>query len=501
MAKKQSKVEKIESANLEQDLSENIAEQTPAQSEQDAPILEQALEEENLAEQALAESVLPLEELPEAGDESEIGSVETHESGEQEETSCEQHEAVDGQVDESDDASAQVAGEQNDNKKKKHKRRKIHEITLENDIRYRGPFSYRWLRIFAWVAIIAAQSAVILSLGIKIDANLARKYTGLAGFLQVVGTLSVPLFLMANFAIIINAKNGYKKLIAGYAFMVLVIFALFMLIYQRYLLGIIKMVSDGSEQSPQESFQAIFQLFSSSGFLSFNIFVDLLLCTLFTFFVNYNPKKVFVGKKVIIFRLFAILPVLYEIASFILKALCVLKDGFILPLYVSPFLTTKSPLTFVVFVALAFFIKNRERVFLKRGKTDEEYAAFLNTNLNSLHFSIAASICMAVAAIIDIILYFAIGVALTPASEDPEVIAQGITIGLNAANEIGFGKSVSLLLVIPFLLLFSYTRTHKPSSIDMLIPNIGMMAFALCYVEGLYQFILRLPQLLGGMMN
>ncbi|MBR4800571.1 MAG: hypothetical protein IK048_02740 [Clostridia bacterium] len=383
----------------------------------------------------------------------------------------------------------------NEKKSKKHKRRKIHEITFENDIRYRGPFSYRWLRVFAWISIVSAQIALILMLGAMLDAGVA-KLAGLAMFLQVFGRLAVPFFLIANFAIIINAQNGYKRLIAGYAFMVLVIFALFMLIYQHYLLGIMAMITANSEQSPQEVFQLIFMLFSNGGYLSFNIFIDLLLCTLFTFFVNYNPKKVFVGKKVIIFRLFAILPALYEIASLTLKALCATKDGFVLPLYVSPFLTTKPPLTFVVFIALAFFIKNRERVFLKRGKTYEEYNAFLKTNINSLHFSIATSVCMIVAAIIDAILYAVLGRVLIPGYE-------GATLddGLAIANQLGFGSSVSLLLVIPFIMLFSYTRTHKPSAIDMIIPNVGMVAFVICYVEGLYQFIIRLPSIIGGLFN
>ncbi|MBQ3754686.1 MAG: hypothetical protein II867_00800 [Clostridia bacterium] len=462
---------------IEQNIDEQIVEQQaadePVETQQvldDAPAQELELVEQ---EAVVAENDLETPASEEANDE----------------------QAVDVSENASEDAAQEPVG------KAKRKRRKIYEFDLHKDIRYRGPFSYRWLRIFAWVSIVAAQVALILSLGIKIDANLAKNFTGFAGFLQIVGTLSVPLFLMANFALIINAKNGYKRLIAAYAFMSLVIFSLFMLIYQRYLLGIMKMLTEGSDKSPQEYFQMVFSAFSTSGFLSFNIFIDLFLCTLFTFFVNYNPKKVFVGKKIIIFRLFALLPVAYEIVSFTLKTLCVLKDGFTLPLYVAPFLTTKPPLTFVVFIVLAFFIKGRERMFLKRGRTDEEYGVFLKTNLNSLHFSIAASVCMIVAAILDIILFLIVGVALIPDGTAEEVLAQAYLTGLQMANELGFGKSIPLLLVVPFIMLFSYTRTHAPSAIDMIIPNIGIVAFAICYVEGLYQFILRLPALIGGMIG
>lgn len=441
------------------------------EAEQDAPVqeLEQAVEPEQAVQD---EEVDNTNEIDDADGSDALAPVEDHiESNEQ-------------------------ASEDVKNGKKKRKRKKISDITFENDIRYRGPMSYRWLRIFAWVAIICAQSAIILTMGMKVDANIAKNYTGLTMFLSIFGTLSVPLFLMANFALIINAKNGYKRLIASYAFMALVIFLIFVLAYQRYILGIISVFANKDDGvTAEEMFQELFQAFSPSGFFAFNIFIDLFLCTLLTFFINYTPSKVFVGKKLIIFRLFVLIPVLYEIASFVLKTLCVTLEGFVLPIYVSPFLTTKAPITFLVFVVLSIFVKNRELVFLKRGKTREEYGQFLKTNTNSLHFSIAASICMIIAALLDLILYFVIGVSLTVVGEGEEIIRDGMTI----ASQIGFGKSIPLLLVIPFIMLFSYTRTHKPSSsnVDVIIPLVGMIAFAICYIEGLYQFILRLPGLIS----
>jgi len=439
------------------------------------------------------------EDLEESGKEGEEQSSEGEEKSQDSENAEGDELFADGERQDglNGEASDESKPQENGGKKRKKKHKKISDITFENDIKYRGPFSYRWLRIFAWVAIVCTQAALILQLGMRVDAKIARDYVGLAAFLGIFGTVSVPLFLVANFAIIINAKNGYKRLLGAYAFMSLIIFALFMLIYQRYLLGIVGMLATEEGKSPQETFNGIFLAFSKSGFIAFNIFIDLFLCTLFTYFVNYTPKSVFVGKKLIIFRLFAIIPVLYEVASLTLKMLVAVKADFILPLYVSPFLTTKPPLTFIVFVVLAFFIKGRERMFLKRGKTQEEYGKFLKTNVNSLHFSIAASVCMAVAAILDIILYFIIGSALTIVGEDETVLRDGMEV----AYQMGFGRSIPLLLVIPFIMLFSYTRTHKPSAIDMVIPNVGMVAFAICYVEGLYQLILRLPQIIDGLLK
>ncbi len=388
----------------------------------------------------------------------------------------------------------EISSEDNTKKRKKRKRKKIQDYSLENDIKYRGPLSYRWLRVLAWASIVAAQAALVMGMGAKMDPNLAKNFGGLQQFLNLFGTMSLSFFLMANFAIILNAKNGYKRLILAYSFMALVIFALFMLIYQRYILGIIKLFASEEGVDPQETALKLVAAFSNNGYISFNIFIDLLLCTLFTMFVNYNPKRVFVGKKLIIFRLFALIPAGYEIASIILKILCVVKLDFVLPLYFAPFLTTKSPLTFVLFVILAFFIKNRERLFLKRGKTKEDYEVFLKTNVNSLHFSIAASVCMVITAVLDAILLVVIGAALAAGiSEGTEDIEMAIMIGFQQAHGMGFGKSLSLLFVVPFVMLFSYTRTHKPSSTDMIIPFVGIMCLALVYAEGLYQFLLRLP--------
>ena len=473
--------------NVGEDLAENI---------------EQPLDNAQSADE-VSEPTLPIQELTDDTASEESAVELDNQEGENADVQEQSEDACDTEQAEGENQVLENAAPQSEpvehKKKKRRKRRRINEITFENDIRYRGPFSYRWLRIFAWTAIVMAQAALILSLGAKVDASIAKKYSGLTQFLSLMGTLSVPFFLMANFAIIINAKNGYKRLIIGYIGLVLIIFALFVLVYQRYLLGIMNMVAKEMEMSSTEAFNLVFFALSRSGYLSFNIFVDLLLCTLFIYFVNYNPKRVFVGKKLIIFRLFALLPVAYEIACFVLKVLCVTNTEFQLPIYIFPFMTTKPPITFLVFIGLAIFIKNRERLFLKRGKTHEEYQAFLKTNLNSLHFSIAASIMLAIAAIIDIVLYFVIGAALTPdvAAGTDEEMVEALYVGMSLASELGFGKSIPLLLVIPFMLLFSYTRTHKPSSIDMLIPDIGVLAFVICYAEGFYQFVLRLPQILS----
>ena len=47
----------------------------------------------------------------------------------------------------------------------KKRRLKIHETTLENDIRYRGPLSPTHFKVLGWLCIVVAQIAVLIRFG------------------------------------------------------------------------------------------------------------------------------------------------------------------------------------------------------------------------------------------------------------------------------------------------------------------------------------------------
>ena len=93
-----------------------------------------------------------------------------------------------------------------------------------------------------------------------------------------------------------------------------------------------------------------------SGFVAFNIFIDLFLCALALFFLNYEPRRVFTGKARILFRLLTLLPVAYEAACIVLKIRAAWGLT-VIPMWAWSFLTVKPPMTFVLFVVLALFSK------------------------------------------------------------------------------------------------------------------------------------------------
>lgn len=373
------------------------------------------------------------------------------------------------------------------------KRRSIHEITAENDMKYRGPLSYRHMRIIGWVAMICAQIAIVCSFCVKSWANAGHDVGAISvtqNVFSFIGYLAVPLFLLANFAIILTSRKDIKRLLILHLGLSLLIYVIFLIIYERYLIGIFsKMFPDDG----RAIVEIVVRTFLSQ-FLSFNVFVDLLMCSLTYFFITYTPEKFFTGKKIYIFRSLVALPILYEIGCILIRGLSIAEGLFTIPIEILPLLTTKPPLTFLVFLVIVIFLKYREKLFMKRTNGDEErYNEFIQTNTNSWHFSVTIAILFAIVVVIDIAAYV---IFLLCNIERFVGLADGnFDVGIELLNTYagtwGFGKTIPLIITIPFVLLFSYTKKHTKKSkiLDMLIPAAGILLCLITYIEGYYEII------------
>ena len=368
------------------------------------------------------------------------------------------------------------------------RRKYIHEVTQENDIKFHSPLSYRYFRIFGWIFLAVAQVGVILSFGCSLYKN-PQLYGQWPTILSFFSSLMAPLFLIAAFSQVITAKNGYKKLILMYGGLSVLLFLVFLLVYEHYIVGTVKVIN------PEDAHGVVNMLFtvlSGHGFLAFNIFIDLLLCTLVTYFINYHPKKYFQGKLMYLFRSFAILPIAYEAGSITAKVLASLGKIVLHPL-ISPLLTTKAPLAFLIFVFMALFIKSGERFYIKKGKTHEDYEKFKDTNVNSLHFSLFLSGIIIFVGIIDIILmlgltYSVIKPYIQPGLTNDQMLFL-FTSGLKTVNSWGIGKTSIMILIVPLVLLFDYKKTHKNKMIDTLIPVAGIALIVIIYIEVGYEVL------------
>ena len=377
--------------------------------------------------------------------------------------------------------------------------KEIYEYTAENDIKYRGPLSYRMLKIVGWIALAFSQyllQAKLQNSVLKIDEPIAFGNT----INGIIVDLALPLLLFGNFALLLNGQNKFRThfLINGGASLAFII--VYFIVYQRYVIGFASVFTD-TRAGAITSVDKLFYLLNATyenfyGFVAFNIFIDMFLCTLGWFFIVYTPKKWFKGKKIYIFRSFVLIPLTYEIVCIVLKIRIASFPTELLPVVSFPFLTTKPPLVFILFMALGIYIKIRERKFLKTGKTKEDYQAFLKTNKNSLDIMLFAIVVMLVIIVIDEFLLKDLIVPRIVASNrgiiPEEYISAYEFLIAPAVSACGIGDMKNMLFFTPLLLLFSYTRTHKHTIIDAGITVLGIAGIALIYLDGIMGIIKNL---------
>ena len=370
---------------------------------------------------------------------------------------------------------------------KKKKRMKLHEYTAENDMKYKGPLNYQHFQIFGWLCMVVSVVVLMINIGGKIHPGVTERYGKLGDVLSYVGALSLPFLLMANFSKILANKEGYKKQLLRNGGAALVIFFVTIVMGSRYIIGTFQQfVVQKDEVVPM-----LTDLFRSSrqeGFLAFNLFIDLFLCTLTMYFLNARPKRVFTGKKIIILRLFALLPIAYEVVCFVLKIQAA-RGKITLPLWCFPLLTVKPPMTFAFFVFIALLVRIREYRYCKHGRTHEEYLEFMKTNRNSFHLSVHLCFSMIAFAVIDgiLLLFMSLMQASTvvPATAEltEEVANAALAEGLRVAVAVGLGGSISLAIVAPLMLLYSYNSEPKNKMISMVIPAVGIVLMVLVVLE------------------
>ena len=264
------------------------------------------------------------------------------------------------------------------------KRISKYERTSANDIKYRGPLSYRHLLIVGWLCISFKVVAVLTSIVLSLDPGQPEWFHILHNVADIIGYFALPLFLLANFAVILDKKKTYKQQLMTFGGLSLVIVIVFVILKEHNMVDLFTAIL-GNRDDANRAVTDILYTLAIAGEMIFNLFIDLFLCTLFMFFLEYVPKKHFQGKKLRIFRALAVLPVLYEIIALVIRVRLVLVDEKP-PYIIYPLLTTKPFMSFILFIILALHIKIERVRFLKKGKTEAEFEAYTQTNAHSLRF-------------------------------------------------------------------------------------------------------------------
>ena len=375
-------------------------------------------------------------------------------------------------------------------KKRRFLGRKIYLFDPENDIKYKGPLSYRYLRIIGWLCFAVAQVGIALKLGTLLNGMDSTPYQTAISITSTFSNIPIFLFLLANLALIMQSKYNFKRSLLKFGALSLAIYAAINIFVYRYAVyGLSKIADVNLHEASVMINEGLTKL--GLAFYNLNVFVDLFLFTLMYFFLDYKPKKFFVGKKIYIFRWMILIPILYEAACIVFKYLDSSSIIFV-PIYIKTLFPTKSPLMFIAFLVVLLVMKLRERRFLTHGRTHEEYDQFLLSNRNSLHFSIIFMIVLAAMFVVDLVGTLTITIVhitnnVLPDQSNIDVL---VNDGFSMAQRLGFMSMGGSLLIIPFMPLFSYQRKHKASLVDIIIPVAGIALTVLVVLETAFQILL-----------
>ncbi len=381
-------------------------------------------------------------------------------------------------------------------KKRKNNKFRLHEYRPGEDIKYRGPLNYQHFQMAGWFCITLLVTAAMMKIGNRVGETKGQM-TNAITVVESIASMALPFLLLANFSEILNNRIGYKKLLIKNALALIGIAGLFYLMYFRYILGMLTLISDNPA-----NVAAVTDLFLDhlvpKGYISFNIFTDLFLCVLVMFFLNAQPPRFFKGRKTLIFRALGILPIGYEVICTYLKYRSA-QGAYLMPVWLFPLLPSKPPMTFVLFIVLAVYIKTRERRFCRHGRTREEYQTFLTTRRNSWNFSVFLAAAIAVVVLIDLAVFMVFtGLELDELYMANEEVFNSLDYEKfrPVMLRIGFGETIPMFFLIPLVLLFSYNREPKHPEVGAYIPLGGFVLIILVVIQSVYQLahVITLPK-------
>lgn len=358
------------------------------------------------------------------------------------------------------------------------------------DIKFLGKLGYREMRIIGWFFLGISQLALIFNVASVLYADSFPIYSKLAFIADFFSSIPFALFLLADFGTIFKHKDNYKSLLLKYVsiavgFAILIIFVVLHIYIQASMA-----ISGISFVEAYEKINASLNA-SYAKSMSLNMFIDILMCSLIYFFLTYEPKsKYFEGKKKIRFRLMVALPILYELICVLIKTL-ILLEHIQVPFFIIPFLTSKPILTFFSFLLIIIALKVREKLFLKRGNDKESYSKYVLTNRNRVQFSIVIAVIFLVIGLIDLIISFAVATSLYYYGPIEYQISYEWT--LMYLRTYGVGKTAPLMLAVPFVIFFDYSKQYKKQIFEPLIPVGGVIFTAIVLFEGLFQVIINAP--------
>jgi len=369
--------------------------------------------------------------------------------------------------------------------KKYNKKKSLFERTPLNDIKYRGPISIRGLRIIAWVAIVLDTFAMTLgvmhNVGI-VGYNHPKVLNFFVDTLSIVGGIAIPGFMLAKFSMILQKKEGFKKMVITYFLMAMGVAFVFLFFFFHYGVNACMVLKECSRAEAIKTIDGMLEKIAKNK-LCFNVFIDMFLWSSYFAIINYRIKEPKIWKKICKYLL-ALLPIVYAIGAFVIKInVGTGKIGFEAELI--PFLPTTSPVVFLSFIVISFFISRQKKHYEYINGTTEGFEEFKNTNAHSLAVSKIIAKAFALAGFIDIIITVIIAIVF----QDTEMSTKIIKLT-------GVSSGSVFIFYAPLILLFSYSKPYENDKLDLLVPVIGIVAIVFMVIECSYYTIIEYLKLL-----
>lgn len=358
--------------------------------------------------------------------------------------------------------------EEKQERKLQKRKDKLLSITPDHDIRYKAPMGVTGLRIFGWSCMVLMFFSTGLSLLSK--SKMIPDATIPVMILEIISSLSIPIVLMARFGTIFNNQKGYKDTTILFGIIAGLIYAVYLFVYMRYAVTLLSTFAGGAYW---EAFGALnvwlCALFGKR--ISFNIFIDMFLCSFFVLCLNYSKPGMSKHKKVII-RSCAVIPFVYVIAAFVYKIIFGLG---LVPIHalVIPLLPTLSPMTFLTFAVIALVLNNQKKLYIRYGGTEEGYEQYVKTNAHAFNFSRVAAASFAVCGLVQLFIVILL-ICFDPVTDYD-------LLGL--IEYTGLQNCLALFVAAPIMLLFRYTK--KPGGLiwSIMVPVVAMVIIALFLFE------------------
>lgn len=330
-------------------------------------------------------------------------------------------------------------------------------------VKYRPRLSYLALKWIALLLVTVSQLAVWALAKLPAESP----YLPLFRFLHDLNRLTVPLLFVSLISGIFQKKSDLPRTVAQYAVCALLFYAVEIFFFVNLVIPVLgEMLKEliegytgiGAELSAELLDEIIHEILYAlfAQVSNFNVFMDSFLCGLIFLFVFYTPARADTKGKLLFFRALALLPTLYIAASFVLHGLA--SFGKIrLDIYLGALLPHKRIAYWLFFGSVLCYLKCAER---KKG--------FAEAGISS---AVLAALLIAVS------------------------VADLALSNVAVLQKIGFGKSYTMAVGVPFVLLFDVRKTPRYPWLSRLVPvyyaaNYGLLWALFAGGGGLIEFFL-----------